>query len=171
MYAIAALQPQGKQGAGGRGRAVAGAKPITIRPWRPEEGERLLAIWLAASRFGHPFLGETRLVEQQQVVRDTYLPMADNWVAEIDGEVVGFIGLIGNFIGGLFVDPHIRGAGIGRALVEDATARLGRLDVSVYADNQAAVAFYLRLGFVETTRKATDDEGLPFAVVEMTRAA
>lgn len=171
MYAIAALQPQGKQGAGGRGRAVAGAKPITIRPWRPEEGERLLAIWLAASRFGHPFLGETRLVEQQQVVRDTYLPMADNWVAEIEGKVVGFIGLIGNFIGGLFVDPDIRGAGIGRALVEDATARLGRLDVSVYADNQAAVAFYLRLGFVETARKATDDEGLPFAVVEMTRAA
>ncbi|WDZ78898.1 GNAT family N-acetyltransferase [Ensifer adhaerens] len=144
---------------------------MTIRRWCPEEGERLLAIWLAASRIGHPFLGEARLVEQQQVVRDTYLPMADNWVAEIDGQVVGFIGLIENFIGGLFVDPDVLGAGIGRALVGDAAARLGQLDVSVYADNRAAVAFYLRLGFAETARKATDDEGLPFAVVEMTRGA
>ncbi|WP_342457049.1 bifunctional class I SAM-dependent methyltransferase/GNAT family N-acetyltransferase [Ensifer adhaerens] len=169
MYAIAASKPEGQQGAGGK--AAAGAKPITIRRWCPEEGERLLAIWLAASRIGHPFLGEARLVEQQQVVRDTYLPMADNWVAEIDGQVVGFIGLIENFIGGLFVDPDVLGAGIGRALVGDAAARLGQLDVSVYADNRAAVAFYLRLGFAETARKATDDEGLPFAVVEMTRGA
>ncbi|MBZ7921338.1 GNAT family N-acetyltransferase [Ensifer adhaerens] len=144
---------------------------MTIRPWRPEEGDRLLAIWLAASRIGHPFLGEARLVEQQQVVRDTYLPMADNWVAEIDGKVVGFIGLIESFIGGLFVDPDIRGSGIGRALVEDAASRLGQLEVSVYADNQAAVDFYHRRGFVETTRKETDDEGLPFAVIDMVRNA
>nr|WP_113537769.1 GNAT family N-acetyltransferase [Ensifer sp. SSB1] len=144
---------------------------MTIRPWRPEEGDRLLAIWLAASRIGHPFLGEARLVEQQQVVRDTYLPMADNWVAEIDGKVVGFIGLIESFIGGLFVDPDIRGSGIGRALVEDAAARLGQLEVSVYADNQAAVDFYRRRGFVETARKETDDEGLPFAVIDMVRNA
>jgi SAM-dependent methyltransferase/ribosomal protein S18 acetylase RimI-like enzyme len=165
MYSIAAAKPEGKQG------ARDGAAPITIRPWRPEEGERLLAIWLAASRIGHPFLGEARLLEQQQLVRDTYLPMADNWVAAIDGQVVGFIGLIENFIGGLFVDPDIHGAGIGRALVEDAAARLGPLEVSVYADNQAAVDFYRRRGFVETARKETDDEGLPLAVIEMTRSA
>lgn len=167
MYAIAASKPGSEAG----GRAVASAAPMTIRPLRPEEGDRLLAIWLAASRIGHPFLGEARLVEQQQVVRDTYLPMADNWVAEIDGKVVGFIGLIESFIGGLFVDPDIRGSGIGRALVEDAASRLGPLEVSVYADNQAAVDFYHRRGFVETARKETDDEGLPFAVIDMVRNA
>lgn len=164
MYAIAAAKPKKMT------EAPAGSRPeAVIRPYRTEDRERLAAIWLSASRIGHPFLGEERLLAQQQMVRDTYLPMADNWVAEVDGRPAGFIGLIGNFIGGLFVDPEIHGAGIGRGLIEHAAARLGRLDVSVYADNPSAVDFYRRRGFVETGRQETDDEGLPFAVIHMAR--
>ena len=140
-----------------------------IRPYRAEDRDRLVAIWLSASRIGHPFLGEERLVTQLQIVRDTYLLMADNWVAEVDGHPAGFIGLIDNFVGGLFVDPEVHGAGIGRGLIEHAATRLGHLDVSVYADNASAVEFYHRRGFVVTGRQERDDEGLPFAVIHMAR--
>lgn len=164
MYAIAAVKPI---------RSLeAAAKPETvIRPYGPEDRDSLAAIWLSASRIGHPFLGEERLLAQLEMVRDTYLPMADNWVAEVNGRPAGFIGLIDSFIGGLFVDPEIHGAGIGRGLIEHAAARLGHLDVSVYADNASAVEFYRRRGFVETGRQETDDEGLPFAVIHMARTA
>nr|WP_115421309.1 GNAT family N-acetyltransferase [Ensifer sp. M14] len=153
-------------------QAPALKRPETIiRPYRAEDRDRLVAIWLSASRIGHPFLGEERLLAQLEMVRDTYLPMADNWVAEIDGSPVGFIGLIDRFIGGLFVVPEIHGAGIGRGLIEHAARRLGHLDVGVYADNASAVEFYRRRGFVETSRQETDDEGLPFAVIHMARAS
>ncbi|QCI63390.1 GNAT family N-acetyltransferase [Phreatobacter stygius] len=142
---------------------------MQIRPYQPADRDRLLDIWLEASRVGHAFLGEATLREQQALVRDTYLPLADNWVAEIDGRVEAFIGLLDGFIGGLFVDPQAHGSGLGRALVDHAGARLGPLTVSVYADNGQALAFYRRCGFVETTRKAQDDEGRPLAVVDMRR--
>ncbi|MGF6171865.1 GNAT family N-acetyltransferase [Ensifer sp. 4252] len=164
MYALAATKPKTV--------ASVAARPETvIRPYRAEDRDRLSAIWLSASRIGHPFLGEERLLAQLEMVRDTYLPMADNWVAEIGGRPAGFIGLIGSFIGGLFVDPEIHGAGIGRGLIEHAARRLGRLEVGVYADNATAVEFYRRRGFVETGRQETDDEGLPFAVIHMARSS
>lgn len=142
---------------------------MQIRPYQPADRDRLLDIWLDASRVGHTFLGEATLSDQQAKVRDIYLPMADNWVAEIDGRAEAFIGLIDSFIGGLFVDPRAHGSGFGRALIAHAGARLGPLTVSVYADNAKALAFYRRCGFVETARKPADDEGRPLEVVDMRR--
>jgi GNAT superfamily N-acetyltransferase len=142
---------------------------MRIRPATTADHDRLLAIWLAASRAGHPFLGEDVLRDQMPKVRDLYLPMASNWIAENDSRIEGFIGLLDQFIGGLFVDPAAHGGGFGRALVEHAAARLGPLTVSVYAANDGAIAFYQRLGFVETARRPRDEEGRPFAVVDMAR--
>lgn len=132
---------------------------------------RLAEIWLDASRIGHPFLTEEDLLAQQAKVRDVYLPQAENWVAEIDGKPAGFIGLIDNFIGGLFVDPAAHGHGLGKALVLHAAKLKGALEVEVYADNLSAVAFYQRMGFVELLRHAHDDEGRPLEVIRMRRAA
>lgn len=133
--------------------------------------DRLADIWLAASRVGHPFLTEAELLDQQSKVRDIYLPQAENWVVELDGEPAGFIGLIDSFIGGLFVDPAAHGHGLGKALVLHSAALKGSLDVEVYADNEAAVAFYSHIGFVETLRRPEDDEGLPHEVIRMRRPA
>lgn len=143
---------------------------MLIRPYASTDKTRLLDIWLEASRVGHPFLGEDDLLDQQRLVGDIYLPQADNWVAEVEGRPVGFIGLLDSFIGGLFVDPAVHGLGIGRALVEHSGARLGTLSVTVYADNEKGVAFYRRCGFEEVARADHDDEGRPLAVVEMRRA-
>lgn len=132
---------------------------------------RLTEIWLDASRVGHSFLTEAELLDQQAKVREIYLPQAENWVVELDGEPAGFIGLIDSFIGGLFVDPAAHGHGLGKALVAHAAALKGTLDVEVYAENKTAVAFYSHIGFVETLRRPHDDEGLPLEVIRMRRPA
>ncbi|PSJ64210.1 GNAT family N-acetyltransferase [Mesorhizobium soli] len=131
--------------------------------------DRLLEIWLTASQVGHPFLGEADLSAQMQLVRDTYLPQAENWVAVVEGQPAGFIGLLDSFIGGLFIDPAFHGCGIGKSLVLHAAQLKGALDVEVYADNRDACVFYRRIGFAETARHARDDEGRPLAIVRMHR--
>lgn len=143
----------------------------TIRPATATDHGRLLDIWLAASRAGHPFLSEARLAADRAKVRDIYLPQADTWLATAAGDPVGFIGLIDHFIGGLFVDPAAHGSGVGRALVTHAAARLGALSVSVYADNGGALAFYRRLGFVETTCGVEEEDGPPLTVVTLAKPA
>lgn len=138
-----------------------------IRPYAPEDAERLLAIWHDASRLAHPFFTEEQLREQRRLVRDIYLPEAENWVATAAGEPVGFIGLIDNFVGGLFVDPARHGRGAGRLLVQHAAGRKGMLELEVYALNREADGFYRHLGFREIGRRPTDDNGLPFEVVHL----
>lgn len=128
---------------------------------------RCLAIWRAASEAGHPFLDAATLDADAVVVRDSYMPAADITVAERDGVVAGFIALLGDLVGGLFVDPALHRSGAGRALIEDAARRKGRLEVEVYAANPGARAFYSACGFVEAGRRDTDDHGRPLPLIRM----
>jgi putative acetyltransferase len=140
-----------------------------IRPYAPDDRDQLVEIWHQASRVGHPFLSAQDLAEQKVLVRDIYLPKAENWVATIAGQPVGFIGLLDNFVGGLFVHPAAHGMGVGRALIEHAAQLKGGLEVEVYALNGNALKFYQRLGFIQTSTRDSDDQGRPLQLVRMTR--
>ncbi|MDX6481757.1 MAG: hypothetical protein QOG85_2267 [Gaiellaceae bacterium] len=78
------------------------------------------------------------------------------WVADEDGSVVGFVGLIVEGRRGelepIVVSPDARRSGVGRALAEHviATARelgLRRIDVRPVARNDGAIRFFHELGF------------------------
>lgn len=127
----------------------------------------LSAIWFEASLLAHAFLGEKRLREQQTLIEEKYLPSAETWVACFGTARVGFISLLGNYVGGLFVAPARQGRGIGRALVAHALALKGELELEVYTGNEQAFRFYEGLGFREQSRRDEDDEGLPFENARM----
>ncbi|MCC5967389.1 MAG: GNAT family N-acetyltransferase [Natronohydrobacter sp.] len=136
---------------------------LLIRPFDTATDLKILSnIWFAASMKAHPFIGEARLTEQRNLIEGEYLPKAETSVACLDGEAVGFISLLGSFIGGIFIAPDRQGLGIGRKLVADALARKGELSLEVYTENEQAVHFYNRLGFQEVSRRAIDDFGCPF---------
>lgn len=140
----------------------------TIRAYRAETDlEPLSALWLAASLDAHAFIGEERLREQRGLIEAEYLPKAETWVACLDATPVGFISLLGDFVGGLFVAPNRQGLGIGQALIAHALSHKDTLRLEVYTDNQRALAFYERIGFREVSRRLTDDEGLPFENAQM----
>lgn len=141
----------------------------TLRPYRPEDREACLDVWHAASLVGHPFLGDDVLARQRALVGEVYLPQARTVVADYDGGIVGFIGLVDAFIGGLFVAPWAHGSGIGRRLVLHAADLEGELAVEVYEANLGARAFYERLGFAAVGRREVDDEGLPHPLIRMVR--
>ncbi|MDS1135329.1 GNAT family N-acetyltransferase [Nitratireductor indicus] len=138
-----------------------------IRAYERGDSKRILDIWLAASHVGHPFLGDEVLLRQRQIVEELYLDQAEIWVAEQAGQVVGFIGLLDTFIGGLFVDPQRHGGGHARTLVEHAFRLKPFLELEVYAANPVAPGFYRHLGFEEVERRSQDDDGRPFELIRM----
>jgi putative acetyltransferase len=147
----------------GRAHGAAAPGPV-LRRYAPADRDAALAIWREASRIAHPFIEGEGTGER---LRNIYLPEAETWVAEEDGEVVGFIGLIGSEIGGLFVAPGRQGGGLGRRLVRHAADIKGALTLEVFERNAAARAFYARLGFVEAGRR--DDPETGHVLVRMSR--
>ena len=73
-------------------------------------------------------------------------------VAVQDERIVGFCAASGAEIGALYVDPALWRRGAGSALLAETLAQLRRrgvraVELWVFRDNQAAVAFYERQGF------------------------
>ena len=128
---------------------------IEIRPFEARDWQSMCRIHDAAR------LDELR----DSVGLDAYLPLGetfqneglfdgDVWVAELDGEVAGFIAGFPDEITWAYVDPDLYRRGVGRALVEHVLARApGPVELEVLDGNDAR-AFYERMGFVviATTR-------------------
>lgn len=134
---------------------------LVIRAYEAADLEKLSTIWFEASLLAHAFIGEASLREQRVLIETVYLPSADTWVVTRDDEPAGFISLVEDFVGGLFVSPRHQGSGIGRRLIQHAAQLKGQLRLEVYTANTQALAFYEALGFEELSRRPDDDQGLP----------
>lgn len=88
-------------------------------------------------------------------------------VRDAAGTMQAFMGIGGEMLEMLFVDPGWRGRGIGRALVELATGCRGVVRVDVNEQNPQTAGFYERMGFCVTGRSETDGEGRPFPLLHM----
>ncbi len=128
-----------------------------IRRYNADDLAELLDVWYDASQIAHPFLTRDFLDRERRNVTQEYLPIAETWVFEEEGRVVGFIALIGNEVGGIFVTPRRHGQGIGRALMDQARASRNHLDVEVFEANEIGRAFYHAYGF-EVVRAGVHEE-------------
>jgi len=128
----------------------------------------LLDIWQRSVRATHHFLQASDIDALLPQLRDVYLPAVELWVA-VDAEdtPLGFIGLNEQHVEMLFIDPDLRGQGIGRALLDHARSSRDTLSVDVNEQNPEAVGFYLHYGFVQTGRSPLDGEGRPFPLLHM----
>ena len=132
---------------------------MEIRKYKEEDLKRVLDIWFESSSIAHDFLGLDQLKEQKNLIRDSYLPMAETWVVVEDGELRGFISLLDHYVGGLFLHPDHQGLGIGRRLIEKALQEKGFLTVGVYEKNLASRKFYERMGFFYESREVQEETG------------
>lgn len=130
-----------------------------IRKYEPRDLEDLLNAWAAASAVAHPFLTREFLEQERQNIPNLYLPNAETWVWEGDGRVIGFIALIGNEVGAIFVDPEFHGTGIGRALMDQARSLRDELEVEVFKANSIGRAFYAKYGFELIEEKTHEPTG------------
>ncbi|WP_269715416.1 acetyltransferase [Caulobacter sp. NIBR2454] len=141
---------------------------IMIRLSRPSDVPRLFDIWRDAVTATHDFLAAEDFEFISGMVRQSYLPEAVlHVVVDASDRPLAFMGLDGDKVDTLFVDPAHHGAGLGRALIETARARGIPLKVDVNEQNTRAIGFYERLGFRLAGRSETDSAGMPYPLLHL----
>lgn len=111
-----------------------------------KDWEDIFVIWLKANKSAHSFIDENYWNSLLPTVREM-IPNATVYGYKRDGKVVGFIGLEGEMIEGIFVNQSFQGKGIGSDLLAFVKEKSNKLKLSVYQENQNAFNFYLRKNF------------------------
>lgn len=132
---------------------------MKIRPYQETDLESVLYSWEQATRLAHPFMTDIFIASERVNVAEIYLPNTESWVVEIDDDVKGFISLIGNEVGALFVQPSYHGRGYGKALMGKAQELRGELEVEVFKENTIGRRFYSRYGFKRIEEKLHEPTG------------
>lgn len=149
---------------------------IAFRLGTPAEFSALADLWRRSVRATHDFLTSADIDQLYGEVRDQYLAGVELHVAETDGLLAGFMGLSGCQTGEpsngckvemLFIDPAMRGKGVGSALLLRARKLYGPLAVDVNEQNPAALGFYEAQGFRVVGRSPLDGQGRSFPLLHL----
>ena len=118
-----------------------------IRQYKKNDENRIIDIWFQSNALAHPFLSPDFVSKVKKDMSEIYLPNAKTWVCEEKGTIVGFISMIENEIGGLFVIPNYHSKGIGTQLVNFVSIYHEDLEVEVFEKNNIGRKFYTKYGF------------------------
>ncbi len=128
----------------------------TIREAGINDIDEIMQIWLTENIRTHNFI-RSDYWQQNYPTVEVALPQAEVYVYACKGEIIGFIGVNGNYIEGIFVKASEQHNGIGSALLNKVKSIRSNLTLSVYKRNVNAVAFYLKNDFT-ITNEGTDDD-------------
>ena len=131
----------------------------SIRQYSEADINGVLSSWENASKIAHPFLKEDFQAQVRKDIPELYLPNADTWVVEVDNQVAGFIALIGNEIGAIFLQPEHHGKKIGKLMMDKAKELHGDLEVEVFEKNSIGRKFYSQYGFELIEEKIHEPTG------------
>jgi putative acetyltransferase len=127
----------------------------------------IIDVWEQSVRATHHFLPEDYLQEIKNLL-PSILPALPVYVFKAEeGIIKGILGVTEKKIEMLFIHPESRGQGIGKLLTLFAIDELKAEKVDVNEQNEQAVGFYLKMGFVQTGRTDTDSIGKPFPLLLM----
>jgi putative acetyltransferase len=124
-----------------------------VRPYRTEDENASIALWLETWKLAYPSIDFDKRVDWwRERWRNELVPAAQVVVAEQDGALIGFVTIdASGYLDQLVVAPAHWGNDVARLLMDEAK-RLSPSGVTlkVNADNARAIRFYLRHGFVKT---------------------
>lgn len=120
-----------------------------IRAFRESDLTAVMQIWLDTNIKAHNFIPEKYWTDNYAMVKDM-LPQAEIYVYEDDDSnyIDGFIGLMDNYIAGIFVKEAVQSKGIGKHLLDYVKEIKLNLSLNVYQKNTRAVFFYQREQFM-----------------------
>ena len=129
---------------------------MNVRPYRAGDWPRLCAVHdaarareLAAAGLSDAFLPLPVAAEREGLFDYRIL------VAEVEGQVAGFVAYDAHELAWLYVDPALHRLGIGTALVAAAKdASPAGLALELLEGNTAALGFYRACGFTGSTMRA-----------------
>ncbi|MDQ4045478.1 MAG: GNAT family N-acetyltransferase [Chloroflexota bacterium] len=90
---------------------------LNLKRAQPGDAEVIAAIHAAARQEAMPWLPELHSDDEtREWVGTSVLPKQQVWVAEADGEIVGYVSVDGDELNDLYVRPGWQGRGVGAAL-------------------------------------------------------
>ncbi|MDE6474090.1 MAG: GNAT family N-acetyltransferase [Clostridia bacterium] len=120
------------------------------------EIDEIMQIWKSENIRAHNFISADYWESNYCAVKSA-LPQAGIYVYVCKGEIMGFIGLNGNYIEGIFVKADCQCKGIGKALLNKVKETRSDLNLSVYKKNLNAVTFYLKNAFAVVSEGIDDN--------------
>lgn len=127
-----------------------------IRKMKPADLDTIMDIWLSSNLDAHDFVGTQYWQEQAPTVRAAIQDAEVYCYIVASDTIAGFIGLTGDYLAGLFVAKQYRQRGIGSQLLTFVQHRRQQLTLDAYPQNQQAIAFYHRYGFVTSKQDAAN---------------
>lgn len=130
-----------------------------IRRFEKKDAERVMKLWLEGNLQAHGFVPGDYWVKNFDMVKEQ-LSEADVFVYEQGEAILGFVGMVGDYLAGIFVDEKSRSHGAGKALLDFIKENHKSFSLNVYKKNQGAFNFYLREGLSvieERTDEATGE--------------
>lgn len=127
-----------------------------IRKFETKDTKRVMQIWLEANLEAHDFVPGGYWLSQYQSV-EKQLVQADVYVYEQSEEILGFVGMVDDYLAGIFVDKKCRSIGIGKALLECVKKNYPAFSLNVYQKNKRAADFYLREGLSVVSKGIDED--------------
>ncbi|MBV1776360.1 GNAT family N-acetyltransferase [Burkholderiaceae bacterium DAT-1] len=122
---------------------------MNIRHYISEDWKRICAIHDAARHDELRAAGlEAAYLTLEQTAESEGFHEYEIRVAEVDGQVLGFVAFTPDELAWLYVDPDCYGKGVGLSLVLAALSEVsGPMSAEVLAGNDAAIALYRKAGF------------------------
>lgn len=134
----------------------------------PEQYAELLAVWENSVRATHDFITEQDIEFFKPIIMEHAFPaVALKCVKDVQGKVLGFVGVQAHKVEMLFVLNAQRGRGVGKTLLAFAIKEMAANKVDVNEQNPLAVGFYQHMGFRVVSRSPLDDMGKPFPILHM----
>ena len=113
------------------------------------EMEKVIEIWLEASKLAHHFIDFRYWLDNAGAMREIYIPRSETWIYRgASHEIEGFISLVGSDLASIFVHTACQNKGIGKRLMAKAKSLRYELNLTVYAQNLSAIQFYSRENFI-----------------------
>ena len=101
-----------------------------IRKLEEKDLEEVARIWLDSNIEAHSFISETYWRGNFKIVKEMFLD-TEVYIFEKTGEIQGFIGMMDDYIAGIFVKCEARSGGVGKELLDYVKERKPHLTLSV----------------------------------------
>lgn len=133
---------------------------MKIRQANSADFPELSEIWFHANLEAHPYIPKAYWKNHYEEVKNYFFPRSKLFCSVTDqGEITGFIGLIQNYIAGIFIRKEYRGQKIGTQLMSFCQEEFPLLELDVFQKNKCAIHFYEKMGFSITEQKENPEFG------------
>lgn len=127
-----------------------------IRKFEKSDLDDVMQIWKNENIKAHQFISKEYWKNNYSYVKEI-LPNAEIYVYIIKGKIIGFVGVNGNYIEGIFVDINNQFKGVGTSLLNKVKEKRNNLTLSVYKKNINAINFYKKNNFIITNENIDKD--------------